>query len=96
MEVLHLNWPFGVAYTIYTIISVSFLFILFCVFQMIIIWLRKENGIYMIGKISITTKLMTFSFFQFQRFVLALFVQGVSVQGVYVLGGICPRGLSRG
>ena len=45
---------------------------------------------------------MIFSFFQFQRSVLALFVQGVSVQGVYaqgvgvlgvyVQGGKCPGG----
>ena len=40
---------------------------------------------------------MTFSFFQFQRFLLDLFVQGVSVQwvyvwGVFVLGAICPGG----
>ena len=34
---------------------------------------------------------MTFSFFQFQRFVLDLFVQEVSVQGVSVQGGICPE-----
>ena len=38
-EVLHPNWPFGVALYC-TTISVSFLYILFYVFQMIIIWLR--------------------------------------------------------
>ena len=40
---------------------------------------------------------MTFSFFQFQMFVLDVFVQGgICLEGicpgVYVLGGICPGG----
>ena len=36
---------------------------------------------------------MTFSFFQFQRFVLELFVYWGICPGVVCPGGICPRGV---
>ena len=49
-------WPFGVAFSIKTI-SVFFLFILFCIFHIIIIMVKEEEmGIDVIWKISITTK----------------------------------------
>ena len=61
----------------------------------------RKRGIDVIQKISITTKEIAMSFFQFQRSVLVSFahwvsVQRVSVQRVYVQGGKCPRGKCQG
>ena len=74
-----------------TTISVSFLFILFGVFQMMIIWFRKKN-VYYLKNINYN-KVINLFFLSISKVCANLIsVQEVYFWGVCVLGGICPGG----